>query len=85
MVQGGVKKSKAPAKRADHAQPKRGRVIAPKNTALKQKKQLEKRLTATINRDIERQMATKAGSVGKLTIMKSAMDKEGAQDAKKKK
>jgi hypothetical protein len=40
-------------------------------------------LSAGINRNIERQMAVKAGAVGKLTIMKKLAD-EGAAASKDK-
>ncbi|RKP13617.1 hypothetical protein BJ684DRAFT_9814, partial [Piptocephalis cylindrospora] len=45
--------------------------IAPKKTALVKQEKMRKRMTAQINKNVEQQMATKAGAVGKLTIMKS--------------
>jgi hypothetical protein len=40
-------------------------------------------LSANINKNIETQMATRAGAVGKLTIMRKAMD-TSKKDSKKK-
>ncbi|RKP27581.1 hypothetical protein SYNPS1DRAFT_20925 [Syncephalis pseudoplumigaleata] len=79
MVQGLVKKANAnKAKQAQAKKPgsarKGARVIAPKNTTLIKQKLLQKKLSANINRNIETQMATRAGAVGKLTIMRSSMD-----------
>ncbi|RKP08636.1 hypothetical protein THASP1DRAFT_29568 [Thamnocephalis sphaerospora] len=90
MAQGLVKKANAnKAKQQSAKKPlglkKGARTIAPKNTTLIKQKQLKKRLTANINRNIETQMATRAGAVGKLTIMRSAMEKKDAGKGKKNK
>ncbi|ORE01714.1 hypothetical protein BCV72DRAFT_216750 [Rhizopus microsporus var. microsporus] len=60
---------------------KGARKIAPKQPALVQKRALDKKLTAQINRSIERQMSVKANAVGKLTIMKKLAE-EKTEDKK---
>ncbi|KAJ2963785.1 hypothetical protein NQZ79_g1239 [Umbelopsis isabellina] len=87
MAQGQLKKTKAPANKnvKNLSKPKKGaKVIAPKQKVLVKQKQIVKKLSASINRNIERQMAVKAGAVGKLTIMKKLAD-EGAEASKDKK
>jgi Protein of unknown function (DUF2462) len=42
------------------------------------------KLSASINNNIERQMAVKAGAVGKLTIMKKIADEAAATSKDKK-
>lgn len=64
---------------------KRGaRVIPPKNRALVKQKIVSKRLSASINKNIEHVMASRAKATGKLTIMKSAADGPQLQTAVKK-
>lgn len=46
------------------------RAIAPKNQTLIQQKKLQKKLSTSINDNIERTMASRAGATGKLTIMR---------------
>ncbi|KAI9594252.1 hypothetical protein BDF19DRAFT_423674 [Syncephalis fuscata] len=89
MVQGLVKK--ANTNRAKQAQSKKptssrkgARVIAPKNKVLVKQKVLQKKLSANINRNIETQMATRAGAVGKLTIMRKSMDPSKRPNSKSK-
>ncbi|KAI9010663.1 hypothetical protein DFJ74DRAFT_685205 [Hyaloraphidium curvatum] len=73
MVQGGLKKApKASSNSSNHKKPKKGRVIAPKNPSLIQKQKLDKKLSATINRNIEGVMLARAG--GHLTILKNERD-----------
>ncbi|KAI8056698.1 hypothetical protein BDF22DRAFT_667485 [Syncephalis plumigaleata] len=89
MVQGLIKKTNASkAKQSQSKKPgstkKGARVIAPKNSTLIKQKILKKKLSANINRNIETQMATRAGAVGKLTIMRKAMDKSKKDSNKKK-
>jgi hypothetical protein len=45
---------------------------------------LDKKLTANINKNIERQMSVKANAVGKLTIMKKLAEEKPALDEKTK-
>ncbi|KAI8145778.1 hypothetical protein BJV82DRAFT_502716, partial [Fennellomyces sp. T-0311] len=76
MVQGSLKKiagqKKAPRKAK---QMKKGaRSIPPKKQALVTQKKLEKKLSAKINNNIEREMSIKANAVGKLTVMKKLAD-----------
>ncbi|KAI9353865.1 hypothetical protein BDR26DRAFT_849370, partial [Obelidium mucronatum] len=90
--QGLIKKAASASKtvqqqKKDLGKTKRGGVaIAPKKAALIKNRALRKKLTAGATTDTERQMAAKAGSTGKLTIMKSVADK-GLKDviAEKKK
>ncbi|CAO3677095.1 unnamed protein product [Umbelopsis vinacea] len=86
MAQGQLKKQKVPTNKSvkNLSKPKKGtKVIAPKQKTLVKQKQITKKLSAGINRNIERQMAVKAGAVGKLTIMKKLAD-EGAAASKDK-
>ncbi|KAI8065316.1 hypothetical protein BC940DRAFT_304722 [Gongronella butleri] len=67
---------------------KGARVIAPKQSTLVKQRGLQKRLTAQINRNIEKQMSVKANAVGKLTIMKKLAEDtvaEAQTSGKKKK
>ncbi|KAI9290268.1 hypothetical protein BC943DRAFT_313622 [Umbelopsis sp. AD052] len=87
MAQGQLKKSKAPANKSvkNLSKPKKGaRVIAPKQRTLVKQKGISKKLSASINNNIERQMAVKAGAVGKLTIMKKLADEAAATSKDKK-
>ncbi|KAI8615948.1 hypothetical protein BC830DRAFT_1168178 [Chytriomyces sp. MP71] len=86
MAQGLIKKS-GPAKKSVQqdkkslGKTKRGGVaIAPKKAALVRQTALRKKLTAGATTETERQMAAKAGSTGKLTIMKPIADR-GIKDA----
>lgn len=45
---------------------------------------LDKKLTANINKSIERQMSVKANAVGKLTIMKKLAEEKAPLDEKSK-
>ncbi|KAI8844088.1 hypothetical protein HDU81_007022 [Chytriomyces hyalinus] len=92
MAQGLIKKASTAAKSV-HQQKKAlgktkrgGTAIAPKNLALVRQKALTKKLSAGTMTDTERQMAAKAGSTGKLTIMRPIADR-GLKDivAEKKK
>ncbi|ORX87669.1 hypothetical protein BCR32DRAFT_274279 [Anaeromyces robustus] len=70
MPQGTLKKKASKSKAIKKVTPKRGVRIAPKkNTLIKQNK-LKKKLTAKSTASIEKNMASKAAAVGKLTIMK---------------
>ncbi|KAJ3001167.1 UNVERIFIED_CONTAM: hypothetical protein HDU68_007010 [Siphonaria sp. JEL0065] len=92
MAQGLIKKASVASKsvqqqKKDLGKTKRGGVaIAPKKAALIRNRSFRKKLTAGATTDTERQMAAKAGSTGKLTIMKSVGEK-GLKDliAEKKK
>ncbi|KAI7898225.1 uncharacterized protein BX663DRAFT_525639 [Cokeromyces recurvatus] len=64
---------------------KGARTIAPKKASLIKQQAMNKKLTAEINKNIERQMAVKADAVGKLTIMKKLADEKLADDKSKKK
>ncbi|KAI8377920.1 uncharacterized protein BYT42DRAFT_572194 [Radiomyces spectabilis] len=89
MAQGGLKKAAAPQKKkTNHKQVKMkkgARTIAPKQAVLVKQRTIQKKLTAQINKNIERQMSVKANAVGKLTIMKKLADEAAAEDSKKKK
>ncbi|ORX54481.1 hypothetical protein DM01DRAFT_1407329 [Hesseltinella vesiculosa] len=92
MAQGALKKKAATNPNKKSARPKQtkvkkgSRTIAPKQTTLVKQRSLQKKLTATINRNIEKQMSVKANAVGKLTIMKKlAEDTASEQTPKKKK
>jgi hypothetical protein len=60
------------------------RRIAPKKASLVKQRALDKKLTANINKSIERQMSVKANAVGKLTIMKKLAEEKPALDEKSK-
>ncbi|OZJ05362.1 hypothetical protein BZG36_01537 [Bifiguratus adelaidae] len=83
---------KAKAQTKKQAELKRGhrsltfadKVIAPKKANAVRQAQIKKKLTGQINKNIERQMATKAGAVGKLTIMKSLAEEASASKDRKK-
>ncbi|RUS33635.1 hypothetical protein BC938DRAFT_470775 [Jimgerdemannia flammicorona] len=79
MVQGlGKKKKSAEKDTKRKTGPTRGaKVIAPKKHQLVKKARVTKKLTASINKNIEKQMATKAGAVSKLTIMKHLAEAGG--------
>ncbi|KAI9472085.1 MAG: hypothetical protein EXX96DRAFT_582830 [Benjaminiella poitrasii] len=64
---------------------KGARTIAPKKTSLIKQEAMNKKLTAEINKNIERQMAVKADAVGKLTIMKKLANEKAAEDKLKRK
>ncbi|ORY91273.1 hypothetical protein BCR43DRAFT_527872 [Syncephalastrum racemosum] len=90
MVQGSLKKVSNPAaKKKSQQKPgkmkKGARSIAPKQPKLVKERKLQKQLSAKINDNIERQMAVKAGAVGKLTLMKKVADSAKAATDKKKK
>lgn len=80
MAQGGIAKRQAlskKAKKVSKAKPsrvqKKGKVVAvgkPKSQAAKKAMDLQRRLTAQINAKNENQMAIKAKSSGKLTLIK---------------
>ncbi|KAI9364728.1 hypothetical protein BD770DRAFT_417828 [Pilaira anomala] len=81
MVQGS--KTKKPGKpKQSGGREKKGimkkgsRRIPPKQAALVKQRALDKRLTADINKNIERQMSVKANAVGKLTIMKKLAEEK---------
>ncbi|RUP44129.1 hypothetical protein BC936DRAFT_149896 [Jimgerdemannia flammicorona] len=74
MVQGLGKKKKSAEKDTKR---KTAKVIAPKKHQLVKKARVTKKLTASINKNIEKQMATKAGAVSKLTIMKHLAEAGG--------
>ncbi|KAI8365085.1 hypothetical protein BD560DRAFT_160439 [Blakeslea trispora] len=60
------------------------RTVAPKKASLVKQRSMDKKLTAQINKSIERQMSVKANAVGKLTIMKKlAEQKPSAEDKTK--
>ncbi|KAF9581212.1 hypothetical protein BGW38_001859 [Lunasporangiospora selenospora] len=61
---------------------KGARTYAPKNNVLIKQKTTAKKLSAQINKNIETVMATRAGSTGKLTIMKGIADAGIAADRK---
>ena len=61
------------------------RTIAPKKAALVTQKRLEKKLSAKINNNIEREMSVKANAVGKLTVMKKLATEATADAAASKK
>eukprot|EP00842_Homolaphlyctis_polyrhiza_P000952 jgi/Hompol1/1858/HPOL_005755-RA len=87
MVQGAKKQSssilaaKVSKKTESQSKPHRGKNIAPKDTALIRKKKLQQKLRANSITNLESTMAAKAGSTGKLTIMRSVADsaKEAAK------
>ncbi|KAI9250994.1 hypothetical protein BDA99DRAFT_563908 [Phascolomyces articulosus] len=88
MVQGSLKKIGGGQKKQPRKakQMKKGaRTIAPKKAALVTQKRLEKKLTAKINNNIEREMSVKANAVGKLTVMKKLAEATAAEAASKKK
>ncbi|ORX96411.1 hypothetical protein K493DRAFT_407248 [Basidiobolus meristosporus CBS 931.73] len=64
--------------------PKRGIVIPPKKQTLVKQKNVQKKLTSNINKNIETIMATRAGAVGKLTIMKGYVDPTSDREKEKK-
>ncbi|KAI8879533.1 hypothetical protein K501DRAFT_226481 [Backusella circina FSU 941] len=74
MVQGSLKKTTKTQKKGGREKKgitkKGARTIAPKKATLVKQRALDKKLTAQINKNIERQMSVKANAVGKLTIMK---------------
>ncbi|KAI8982637.1 hypothetical protein BDB01DRAFT_851123 [Pilobolus umbonatus] len=80
MVQGTQKKKVVVKKKGGREKKgitkKGGRVIAPKQPALVRQRALDKRLTAQINKNIEKQMSVKANAVGKLTIMKKVAEEK---------
>ncbi|KAI8356137.1 hypothetical protein EDC96DRAFT_484239 [Choanephora cucurbitarum] len=88
MVQGSLKKAgKAKQKggREKKGITKKGaRVVPPKKASLVKQRSMDKKLTAQINKSIERQMSVKANAVGKLTIMKKLAEaKPSAEDKAK--
>ncbi|KAG0166835.1 hypothetical protein DFQ28_006846 [Apophysomyces sp. BC1034] len=90
MAQGGLKKSAGPAKKKTHKKQEKKirkgtRHIAPKQTGLVKERALQKKLTAQINKNIEKQMSVKANAVGKLTIMKSLAEETASANVDKKK
>ncbi|CAO3586254.1 unnamed protein product [Absidia cylindrospora] len=91
MAQGSLKKVTKPVKknaRQKQVKMKKGsRTIAPKQNVLVKQKSLEKKLTAQINKNIEKQMSVKANAIGKLTIMKGLAESSAKEmnDKKKKK
>ncbi|KAJ3071532.1 hypothetical protein HDU98_005197 [Podochytrium sp. JEL0797] len=94
MAQGLIKAKTSSASKSTQQQKKDlgktkrgGTAIAPKKKALIKNLSLRKRLTAGAITDTERQMAAKAGSTGKLHIMKSIAEtgmKEVIAEKKKK-
>ncbi|KAJ3169067.1 hypothetical protein HK101_011508 [Irineochytrium annulatum] len=78
MAQGAVKKNKGAAaknKKDKPTGPKRGgTTIAPKKANLTKQLALKKKLTAGTINETERQMAARAGTTGKLTIMKKTAE-----------
>jgi hypothetical protein len=78
MAQGGFKKkSVKPKENKPKGVQKKGRFnIAPKDPSNLKTYKLHKKLTAKINQNIEKVMATKAKSTGKLTIMSKILDQE---------
>ncbi|KAI9495599.1 hypothetical protein BDB00DRAFT_759896 [Zychaea mexicana] len=85
MVQGSLKKTGGGQKKQPRKakQMKKGaRTIAPKKTALVTQKTLEKKLSAKINNNIEREMSMKANAVGKLTVMKKLAETSIAEAKK---
>ncbi|KAI7862977.1 hypothetical protein BDF14DRAFT_1885522 [Spinellus fusiger] len=89
MAQKALTKVANPAKKTAKAKPiklrKGTRVIAPKQSILVKQRSMEKKMTAKINKNIEKQMSVKANAVGKLTIMKSLAEETAAADKKDKK
>ncbi|KAL1934882.1 hypothetical protein VTP01DRAFT_7064 [Rhizomucor pusillus] len=91
MAQGSLKIKKSPvqAKKKNNknaGKVKKGaRTIAPKQPALVKQRKLEKKLTANINNNIEKQMSVKANAVGKLTIMKKLAESAAKETSNKKK
>ncbi|CAO3630091.1 unnamed protein product [Cunninghamella echinulata] len=90
MAQGFLKKVAKPTNkktRQKQTKMKKGaRTIAPKQSVLVKQRTLEKRLTASINKNIEKQMSVKANAIGKLTIMKKTAEELAIElDSKKKK
>ncbi|KAG2009873.1 hypothetical protein CC2G_012750 [Coprinopsis cinerea AmutBmut pab1-1] len=93
MAQGKTKglqvKTPSGRKAQKAANPKKGRkVIPPKKAPLIKQAQMQKALSAKINRSVEGQMVAAASS-GKLTIMKSLIEREpssskGAKSSKQK-
>ncbi|KAI8849070.1 hypothetical protein BC829DRAFT_392794 [Chytridium lagenaria] len=84
MVQGQIKsKPGVGAKKKTSPGPKRGGTkIAPKKATLQKQLTMKKKLAATAIVQTERQIAAKAGSTGKLTIMRNVADK-AIKEAKK--
>lgn len=85
MVQGTFKTKSILASKAAKQEARRGKRIAPKATVLAKQKNLHKRLQASNIQQIEAQLALKAGSQGKLTIMKPLADQQKALMEKKNK
>ncbi|KAI8343462.1 hypothetical protein BC941DRAFT_411479 [Chlamydoabsidia padenii] len=89
MAQGSLKKVTKPAKKNARQKPakmkKGSRTIAPKQHILVKQKSLEKKLTASINKNIEKQMSVKANAIGKLTIMKKTAESSALEMKDKKK
>ncbi|KAI8062326.1 uncharacterized protein B0P05DRAFT_556540 [Gilbertella persicaria] len=88
MAQGAIKKAGKPKQKGGREKKgitkKGARVIPPKKSSLVKQQSLDKKLTAQINKSIERQMSVKANAVGKLTIMKKlAEQKPTAEDKTK--
>ncbi|CEP17374.1 hypothetical protein [Parasitella parasitica] len=63
---------------------KGSRRIPPKQASLIKQRSMDKKLTAEINKNIERQMSVKANAVGKLTIMKKLADEKATPEDKSK-
>ncbi|KAJ1653025.1 hypothetical protein IWQ61_006772 [Dispira simplex] len=91
MAQGNAKLKSAKSASSSKTNPKStslrkgARTITPKHHRLNQQHKIKKKLTANVNRNIERLMATRANAVGKLTIMRTAVKPEsGAKKDKKK-
>ncbi|KAK7469117.1 hypothetical protein VKT23_003608 [Stygiomarasmius scandens] len=90
MVQGKTKglQSKAPSQRHAAkvaANTKKGkRYIPPKKASLVKQASMHKDLSAKINKSIEQQMVSAAGSSGKLTIMKPSADEGSSSTSKSK-
>ncbi|KAI9031808.1 hypothetical protein CLU79DRAFT_730261 [Phycomyces nitens] len=91
MAQKALTKASSPAKKSKNAKTKpiklrKGtRVIAPKQSILVKQRSMERKMTAKINKNIEKQMSVKANAVGKLTIMKTLAEAAADEDKKDKK
>ncbi|KAI8988097.1 hypothetical protein BDF20DRAFT_910636 [Mycotypha africana] len=89
MAQGSLKKIAKPKQKGGREKKgitkKGARKVAPKKASVIKQRSLDKKLTAEINRKIEKQMSVKANAVGKLTIMKKLAEDTSAEEKKKKK
>ncbi|KAK9761436.1 hypothetical protein K7432_013662 [Basidiobolus ranarum] len=78
----GKKSSSSSSKKP--SKPKRGIVIPPKKQTLVKQRKVQQKLTSNINKNIETIMATRAGAVGKLTIMKGYAEPGSDREKEKK-